>query len=201
VLLKNYYGTGHFSEDNYLSLVSGQATEPDTQDDCPQYDRFGGSVDVSGSLQSNPNFGQMTSAAGPNGAPGANGCVYPATVPTLFNQLDQAGVSWKGYAQDLGNSDAGGPPHSAGVQYCGAPFAAPAPTGSTSEPNPGSADATDQYVPKHFPFAWFDSILQSGRLQRPAHREPVRRGRRALSRPPERGDHPGVQLDHARQLQ
>jgi hypothetical protein len=48
------------------------------------------------------------------------------------------------------------------VQYCGAPFAAPAPTGSTSEPNPGSADATDQYVPKHFPFAWFDSILQSG---------------------------------------
>ena len=91
VLLKNYYGTGHFSEDNYLSLASGEATEPDTQDDCPQYDSFGGSVDMSGSLETNPNFGQMTSAAGPDGAPGANGCVYPATVPTLFNQLDQAG--------------------------------------------------------------------------------------------------------------
>jgi hypothetical protein len=25
VLLKNYYGTGHFSMDNYVSLVSGQA--------------------------------------------------------------------------------------------------------------------------------------------------------------------------------
>jgi hypothetical protein len=162
VLLKNYYGTGHFSEDNYLSLTSGQATEPDTQDDCPQYDSFGGSVDMSGSLLTNPNYGQMTSAAGPNAAAGANGCVYPATVPTLFNQFDQAGVSWKGYAQDLGNSDAGAPPHSAGVQSCGAPFAAPAPTGSTAEPNPGSADATDQYVPKHFPFAWFESILQSG---------------------------------------
>ncbi len=34
--------------------------------------------------------------------------------------------------------------------------------GSTAYPNPGSANATDQYVPKHFPFPWFDSILQSG---------------------------------------
>jgi hypothetical protein len=92
VLLKNYYGIGHFSEDNYLSLVSGQATEPDTQDDCPQYDKFGGSVDRSGTLRTNPNFGQMTSAAGPNAAPGANGCVYPASVPTLFHQFDRAGV-------------------------------------------------------------------------------------------------------------
>src|ERR1700709_1935062 len=28
VLLKNYYGTGHFSQDNYISLVSGQAPNP-----------------------------------------------------------------------------------------------------------------------------------------------------------------------------
>jgi len=28
VLLKNYFGTGHFSLDNYISLVSGQATQP-----------------------------------------------------------------------------------------------------------------------------------------------------------------------------
>ena len=35
LLLKNYYGTGHFSFDNYISLVSGQATQPDTQVDCP----------------------------------------------------------------------------------------------------------------------------------------------------------------------
>ena len=34
VLLKNYYGTGHFSQDNYISLVSGQATQQDTQSDC-----------------------------------------------------------------------------------------------------------------------------------------------------------------------
>ncbi len=28
VLLTNYYGTGHFSLDNYISMVSGQATSP-----------------------------------------------------------------------------------------------------------------------------------------------------------------------------
>ena len=52
--------------------------------------------------------------------------------------------------------------HSAGTQYCGAPYASPGATGSTTQPNPGSANATDQYVPKHFPFPWFESILQSG---------------------------------------
>jgi hypothetical protein len=159
VLLKNYYGTGHFSLDNYTSMVSGQATQPDTQADCPFYDTFSGSIDTSGSLRHNPNFGQVVSAAGPNAAVGSNGCVYTSNVQTIFNQLDAAHVSWKGYAQDL-NAAQGD--HSAGVQYCGSPFASPGATGSTAQPNPGSANATDQYVPKHFPFPWFSSVLQSG---------------------------------------
>jgi Phosphoesterase family len=162
VLLKNYYGTGHFSLDNYVSMVSGQATQPDTQADCPSYDAFSGTVNTKGSLFTNRNFGQIASAQGPNAAAGSNGCVYPASVPTLFNQLDAKGVSWKGYAQDLGNPDASPPVHSAGTQFCGAPYASPGATGSTAQPNPGSANATDQYVPKHFPFPWFESILQSG---------------------------------------
>jgi hypothetical protein len=162
VLLKNYYGTGHSSLDNYISLVSGQAPQPDDQSDCPDYDKFAGSVELSGSLKTNPNYGQMVSAAGPNAAPGTNGCVYPASVPTLFNQFNEAGVSWKGYAQDLGNPDASGPSHDAGTQYCGAPDSSVGPTGSTEYPNPSSANATDQYVAKHFPFPWFESILNSG---------------------------------------
>jgi hypothetical protein len=162
VLLKNYYGTGHASLDNYLSMVSGQAPEPDDQADCPYYDAFAGHVDLSGSLRTNPNYGQLVSAAGPNGAAGSNGCVYPASVPTLFNQLDAAHVSWKGYAQDLGNPDASGPPHSAGAQYCGAAFAQPGPTGSTAQVSPQVANATDQYVQRHFPFPFFESLLQSG---------------------------------------
>ena len=162
VLLKNYYGTGHFSFDNYLASVSGQATQPDTQYDCPIYKHFAGHVDKSGSLRTNPNYGQMTSAQGPNGMIGANGCVYPASVPTLFKQLDAARVSWKGYAQDLGYKDASGPTHDAGVRYCGAPFASPGPANSTAQVDPQVSNATDQYLPKHFPFPWFESILKSG---------------------------------------
>jgi hypothetical protein len=162
VLLKNYYGTGHGSFDNYLTLVSGQATQPDAQVDCPLYDRFSGHVDRSGSLATDRDYGQFASAQGPNAAPGSNGCVYPASVPTLFKQLDAAHVSWKGYAQDLGNPDASGPTHDAGARYCGAPYATPGPTGSTAQPNSIVANATDQYVAKHFPFPWFESILQSG---------------------------------------
>jgi hypothetical protein len=162
VLLKHYYGTGHFSLDNYISMVSGQAPLPDDQADCPFYDKSTGSIESSGSLFTNANFGQFASAQGPNGAIGSNGCVYPSTVETLFNQFDEAGVNWKGYAQDLGNPDESGPVHDAGAQFCGAPYAEPGPTASKSFPNPGGANGTDQYVPKHFPFPWFESILKSG---------------------------------------
>jgi hypothetical protein len=162
VLLKNYYGTGHFSLDNYVSMVSGQGPIPDDQSDAPFYDLASGSIDTHGNLFTNPNYGQFVSAAGANAPVGGAGSVYPASVQTLFNQFDAAHVSWKGYAQDLGNPDTGSIPHSAGTQFCGAPYAAPGPMGSPAFPNPGSANATDQYVPKHFPFGWFESMLQSG---------------------------------------
>jgi len=144
-------------------VYCGQAPITDTQADCPQYTDATGTVDTSGNLFSNPNFGQFVSAAGPNAAPGQMGCVYPKSVPTVFNQLDAAGVSWKGYAQDLTAAAADTPAHSTGTASCGAPFATPGTIGDGSHPNPGAADATDQYVPKHFPFPWFESLLQSPR--------------------------------------
>ena len=58
----------------------------------------------------------------------------------MFNQFDKAGVSWKGYAQDLNNPDPAPPVHSAGTQYCGAPYASPSATASGAQPNPGSAE-------------------------------------------------------------
>jgi Phosphoesterase family len=161
VLLKNYYGTGHFSQDNYLSMVAGQAPITDTQSDCPQYTNAPGAVSTTGNLLTNPNFGQFVSAAGPNAAPGQMGCVYPSSVPTVFNQLDKARVSWKGYAQDLTVAAADSPQHSTGVASCGAPFAAPGTVGDGTHPSPGAAGPTDQYVPKHFPFPWFHSLLDN----------------------------------------
>ncbi|MCU4185476.1 alkaline phosphatase family protein [Acidiferrimicrobium sp. IK] len=167
VLLKDYFGTGHFSLDNYTSLVSGQATMPADQNDCPQYADAVGSV-----VKTGPDAGQFAEAGAPyatstvapeGGANQGTGCVYPASVKTLFNQFDSAGVSWKGYAQDMGNPDASGPAHD--VNSCGGP-GNPAGAGV---PNPGSANATDQYVPKHFPFPWFESLLTNPADCNPAH--------------------------------
>src|SRR5689334_11308197 len=39
-LLRQYYGTGHASLDNYISMVSGQAPSIMTQADCPFYTNF-----------------------------------------------------------------------------------------------------------------------------------------------------------------
>jgi hypothetical protein len=174
VLLKNYYGTGHSSQDNYLSMVSGQAPEEDTQSDCSveDYD-FGSNANIV--TTKGANYGQLSSPAnasqpsGANAPNGTNGCTYPTDVPTLFNQFDAAGVSWKGYAQDLGNQPgredaACGGPGSAtnnpttNPTYMSATTAHPLPTGVVSFTG---AQPDDQYVAKHFPFPWFHSLTGS----------------------------------------
>jgi hypothetical protein len=134
-LLRQYYGTGHYSLDNYISLVSGQAPTPDNQNDCPQY------KDV-----------QPGTPAADGQVNAASGCVYPASVQTLFNQLDAAHVSWKTYAQDMGNT-----PSRENAYQCGIP-GNPAGNGV---PDPGSATAADQYVPKHNPVDWFHSLIDN----------------------------------------
>jgi len=170
VLLTNYYGTGHSSQDNYISLVSGQGPEEDTQSDCSVADTNFGSNDSI--VKSGINAGQVASTAnaaqpsGANAPNGANGCTYPTDTPTLFNQLDAAGKTWKGYAQDLGNqagredATCGGPGSAANnpttnPTYLSATVAHPLPAGVTSFTG---AQANDQYVAKHFPFPWFESL-------------------------------------------
>ena len=136
-LLTNYYGTGHFSMDNYISLVSGQSPSYGVQDDCSgsasmtnnnsaiiTNGTVGTSTDTDGTTDGsgtnttppnataadNGNYGQLLVHGGVDAAPVAgnpvngNGCAYPTDVSTLFNQLNAAGVSWKGYAQDLGGA-------------------------------------------------------------------------------------------------
>ncbi|MHB1570312.1 MAG: alkaline phosphatase family protein, partial [Solirubrobacteraceae bacterium] len=80
----NYYGTGHYSNDNYISMISGQAPNPSNQADCPVFANF---------------------PAGPLGSHGqqpGSGCVYPADVPTIASQLDSAGLPWRDYAESMG---------------------------------------------------------------------------------------------------
>ncbi len=130
-LLTHYYGTGHFSMDNYISLVSGQSPSYATQDDCATSANMTNSNDgiiKTGTVgtgtdtdhttdaggknttapttdgASNGNYGQLLVHGGVNAALGNNGCVYPTNVPTVFNQYNAAGVPWKAYAQDLGGA-------------------------------------------------------------------------------------------------
>jgi hypothetical protein len=205
VLLKDYYGTGHSSMDNYISMVSGQAPEEDTQEDCSVSNKpIGPNSDIlaSGSLRTNPNYGQMNSPAnasqpsGANAPLGDNGCTYPTDVPTLFNQFNAAGVTWKGYAQDLGGAQTSGstqfvpntvPDREAAA--CGGPGTSANnpdtnPTDMEGDYPPGvttftAAQPDDQFVAKHFPFPWFESLtgaVNADGTTTPPLNEPSHRG-------------------------
>lgn len=137
VLLTQYYGTAHYSLGNYLAMISGQAANPDTHEDCETFSEF--------VLKGMTKEGQAV----------GRGCVYPATVRTLADQLEAKGLGWKGYFEDMGNDPA------REAATCGHPV-------------PGTADGTqkamaptkavprgDQYAARHNPFVYFHSIIDS----------------------------------------
>jgi len=221
VLLKKYYGTGHSSQDNYLSLVSGQAPIEDTQQDCSVANKTIGpnsTIVHTGSLFSNRNYGQVNSpanAAQPSGANapnGQNGCTYPTDVPTLFNQLNAAGKTWKGYAQDVGGAQTPGstqfqantvPNREAAV--CAGPGTAANnpdtnPTTLSTNLPPGVTSLTgtqpnDQYVAKHFPFPWFQSLTGSP-VNGPALNQPSNGGTNCDANHVSNLDNPSTGLVH-----
>ena len=134
-LLRQYYGTGHFSLDNYISLVGGQSPAPDNQADCPQYTNVA------------PGY------PAPDGQTYAStGCVYPKSVKTIFNQLDDVKKSWKVYAQDMGNDPTRENPYKCGI---------PGDPSGAGVADPGGATPTDQYVPKHNPAPWFHALIDN----------------------------------------
>ena len=79
-----YYGVTHESLGNYVAMVSGQGSNVETQADCQIYSDFAGGV------------------IGPDGQALGQGCVYPAAVKTIADQLTASGRSWKGYMEDMG---------------------------------------------------------------------------------------------------
>ena len=87
-LLSNYYGTGHASLDNYITMVSGQAANTITQSDCQRYTNVTPGTIVAG--------GQAL----------GQGCLYPSSVKTIANQLGAKGLSWRGYMEDMGKDPA-----------------------------------------------------------------------------------------------
>lgn len=129
-LLNQYYGIGHWSLDNYIALISGQAPNRQTQADCPIVSEF---------QPAKPRIDANGQALG-------HGCLYPASVPTLPDQLEAAGLSWKGYMEDMGNDPA------RESATCGH---SPAGTRERSY----LATARDKYAARHNPFIYFHRII------------------------------------------
>jgi len=146
-LLTQYYGTGHVSLDNYISMVSGQAPTRDTDDDC-----------IPGLTASIGNYNNVerTGIAPDDQVIAAGGCIYPKDVKTLPDQLTDSGLTWKGYMGDMGNDPAresatcGHPTIGIGTDHT-----------NTAEAPSAAVPLGDAYATRHDPFMYFHSIIDS----------------------------------------
>jgi len=130
LLLNHYYGVAHNSLGNYIAMISGQGPNLATQADCILYQEFIGSG----------------AQAGLDGQAIGQGCVYPASVPNLADQLRDAGLSWKGYMEDMGNTA------SRESATCGHPSL-------NAVDGTQAATEEDDYATRHNPFMYFRSVI------------------------------------------
>jgi Phosphoesterase family len=137
VLLTQYYGTGHVSLDNYIAMLSGQAATPQTRSDCQVYADF------------------VQTGLTPDGQAIGSGCVYPASIKTLADQLDAAGKTWKAYMGDMGNDP------SREAASCGHPVLNAVDHTQAAEAPSAAVPLGDQYASRHNPFVYFHSIIDS----------------------------------------
>ncbi|MGH8041116.1 MAG: alkaline phosphatase family protein, partial [Rudaea sp.] len=129
-LLQDYYAIGHDSLDNYIAMIGGQAPNIATQYDCHVYAEF---------VRTRPGLDANGQALG-------EGCIYPADVKTLPDQLEHAGLTWRGYMQDMGADPA------REAANCG--HVAIGALDATNHATP-----SDEYANKHDPFVYFHSII------------------------------------------
>jgi phosphatidylinositol-3-phosphatase len=134
-LLTRYYGTGHSSLDNYIAMVSGQAATRETEADCEVFSDF--------ALKKIDADGQAV----------GTGCVYPSQIKTLADQLESAGLTWKGYMEDMGNDPA------RENAACAHPVINTKDQTQSPEAPLQGAPAGDQYAVRHNPFMYFHSII------------------------------------------
>ncbi len=131
--LPNYYATGHQSNDNYIAMISGQAPNGENQGDCQNYDDL-----EPGTIGS---YGQAQ----------GEGCIYPATVPTVADQMLSGGLTWRDYNEDMGATP------SREAAECGHP-------GVDMVDGTQKATAADSYATRHNPFVYFHSIIDDTTL-------------------------------------
>ena len=119
-LLTQFHGVAHRSLPNYIAMVSGQPPSDDTQANCQTFTdfelkRLEGSIAV------------------------GNGCVYPPEIKTVADQLEEKGLTWKGYMQGMGTP-------------CRHPEIG-------ADDDTQNAEPDDMYATRHNPFVYFHSII------------------------------------------
>lgn len=136
-LLRQYYGTAHISTGNYIALFSGQSVNADTAQGCGIYSDM-----------------VMSGMTGDGQAIGT-GCVYPAQIKTLPDQLAAANLSWKGYMEDLGKDP------TRARATCGNPTLNQRDRTQSSRKPSTALPSGDMYAARHNPFIFFHSIVDS----------------------------------------
>ncbi len=131
--LPKYFATGHQSNDNYISMISGQAPNTENQADCQNFDDLAPGTIVS------------------NGQAAGEGCVYPANVQNIGNQLLSTGRTWRDYNESMGATP------SRESSECGHP-------GVNMVDGTQKATAADSYATRHNPFVYFHSIIDDTTL-------------------------------------
>jgi hypothetical protein len=145
-LLTQYYGTGHVSLDNYISMMSGQSPTPDTTDDCLP--------GLTGLVGNYNDVVQTGTTRDGRQVIAKSGCIYPKDVPNLPKQLEDAGLTWRGYMGDMGNDPA------RESAACGHPKIGVGTDNTNSAEAPSAAvPLGDAYATRHDPFMYFHSII------------------------------------------
>ena len=124
-LLEDYYATGHESNDNYISLVSGQPPNPANQSDCQIFSDMLIPLEL------------------PDGVESGIGCVYPAAIQNIGTQLSAAGRPWKAYMEDMGNDP------NRETAACGRPALGSSDATQSAESGDGYATRHDPFVYFH----------------------------------------------------
>jgi phosphatidylinositol-3-phosphatase len=141
-LLPNYYGIGHDSLDNYIAEISGQSGNYELNEDCSIFAPF---VQFGGE-----NFDKLTKYGQLSG----EGCVFPTYISTIANQLTSHGLTWREYAQDMGNNaHRDGTVMTSNGPACGHPKLNAVDLTDTTGP------ANDSYATRHDPFVYFRSVI------------------------------------------
>ena len=148
-LLPRYDAVAHEQLPNELALLSGQGPTPQTAADCPAYTPI------------------EPASTGPDGQVLGQGCVYPASAPTLPGQLEAHHLRWRAYLEGVAEGPGPIPACSHPALGQADPTAPPtAEAGASAPASAPPATGSGPYATYRNPFAYFQSLIASGACAR-----------------------------------